>query len=86
MKREEIKLGKVYVGKCGKRYRWVQQIDIFGRMIVRCAKRYGDGVLRVDAASPDVRLMPDSMAKWAAREATADDAERVLGLVSGGDR
>ena len=86
MKQDDIKIGSVYVGRCGKRFRWVERFDIFGRMNVRCAKRYGDGVLRVDAARPDVRLMPDSMAKWAAREATADEAAAVLALVSRGGR
>ena len=81
MKREAIKVGTVYVGKCGKRYRMLERFDIFGRCRVLCVKRYSSGKLNLDGAGASAAISVESMCRWAHRDATNDEAAAVLAVL-----
>lgn len=77
MKQADLKIGTVYVGKCGKRFRLFERIDILGRARCLCAKRYADGKLLIDGSCFSVAISPLALARWADREATAEESDAV---------
>ena len=82
MKQANIKVGTVYVGKCGRRFRLYERIDIFGKARLRCIKRYSSGHLSVDLAQGNmIAISQEAVARWAAREATAEETAEVMEVV-----
>lgn len=81
MKRAEINVGTVYVGQCGRRFRYFDSYTIHGTAKCWCVKRYASKGLRMDDSGRISSAMVGTLARWAQRAATDEETAEVLAVM-----
>ena len=81
MKQADIEVGTVYVGKCGKRFRYFDHYTISGAARCWCVRRYSRRGMRMDDSGRISSARVGTLARWAQRVATDEETAEVMAVM-----